>query len=101
MKIKGIYKERFDEIIELNRKGDLDALKDILENDNQTLNGTDELIKDLKEKGYIKRDISEYIKNIKAEKPLDRFIYNEDKERNKESNNDDDGEDDNDNQIKF
>lgn len=42
------------------------------------------------------KDISEYIKNVEAERTLDRFIYNEDNEREKESNYDDD-EDDNDN----
>ncbi len=81
MDIKGINKENLQEIIELNKIGDLEGLKEINEKSEQKLHNTDELIEDLKKEGYIKKDISEYIHNIEigkqTEGTLDQFIYNE------------------------
>lgn len=81
MDIKGINKENLQEIIELNKIGDLEGLKEINEKSEQKLHNTDELIEDLKKEGYIKKDISEYIHNIENNKQpegtLDQFIYNE------------------------
>ena len=81
MKLKGNYRDKFEEIIDLNKKGDLDSLEEIHEVHSENLHKTGELKEDLRKKGYIKKDMNEYIHNLKIEQEpegtLDQFIYNE------------------------
>jgi hypothetical protein len=58
--LKGVYKDAFNEIIDLYDKSQFDILQETHESSEIIIHSSDELLYDLKERGLIKRALKEY-----------------------------------------
>jgi len=79
--LQGEDRDKFLEIINLNEMNEIEALREMSEEEKINLNYTKELENDLKKNGQIKESINEFLNNKKKKSikkgPLDKFILKE------------------------